>query len=154
MKLTDLLSSKDFKNRVLVTVGVDENVLAAVQKLAEHDKGALPVCNDTGDVVGIITERDIVRKCFAHSRDLTKIKIRDVMSREVVIATPDDDLDYAISVMKQKRIRHLPIVVNQKVMGMISMRDLLGVQLEEFGLHPLGWTGRVRRVRQVTPGYG
>jgi CBS domain-containing protein len=131
MKLTDLLSSEEFKNRVLLTIGLDENVLAAVQKLADHDKGALTVHNEARDVVGIITERDIVRKCFAHSLDLTKIKIRDVMSKDVMIATPEDDLDYAIAVMKRRRIRHLPIVTNQKVTAMISMRDLLGVKLEE-----------------------
>lgn len=132
MKLVDLLNTKDFKYRVAVTVGPDENVSAAVQKLVEHDRGSLPVCNEKGQVVGIITERDIVRKCFARSHDLAKIKIREIMSREVIIGTPDDDLDYAISVMKQKRIRHLPIVVNREIKGMISMRDLLGVQLEEY----------------------
>jgi len=131
MKLMDLLYTKDSKYRVVVTVEPDENVSAAVQKLTEHDRGSLPVCNDKGEIVGIITERDIVRKCFARVRDLAKIKIRDIMSREIIIGNPEDDLDYAVSVMKQKRIRHLPIVVNQKVVGMISVRDLLGVQLEE-----------------------
>jgi CBS domain-containing protein len=53
------------------------------------------------------------------------------MSKQVVIADPEDDLDYAISIMNQKRIRHIPIVDNLKVIGMISMRDLLGVQLDE-----------------------
>ncbi len=81
--------------------------------------------------MGIITERDIVRKCFTRSDTIAKTKIQDVMSKQVVIANPEDDLDYAISAMKQKRIRHLPIMDNRKVVGMISMRDLLGVQLEE-----------------------
>jgi CBS domain-containing protein len=62
---------------------------------------------------------------------LTSIKIEDVMTKGVAIGVPEDDLDYAISVMKQKRIRHLPIVDRQKVVGMISMRDLLDVQLSE-----------------------
>ena len=82
-------------------------------------------------LVGIITERDIVRKCFARGDAFANIKVQDVMTKQVVIGSPEDDLDYAISVMKQKRIRHLPIVDDQKVLGMISMRDLLGVQLEE-----------------------
>ncbi len=131
MKLTDLLNTKDFKYRIVVTVGPDESVSAAVQKLVEHDRGSLPVCNDKGELVGIITERDIVRKCFARSDAFANIKVQDVMTKQVVIGSPEDDLDYAISVMKQKRIRHLPIVDDQKVLGMISMRDLLGVQLEE-----------------------
>ncbi len=131
MKIRDLLKIKDFKYRVVVTIGPNETISAAIQKLVEHDRGSLPVCNDKGELVGIITERDIVRKCFARSDALTEIMIQDIMSKQVVIANPEDDLDYAISMMKQKRIRHLPIVDNLKVMGMISMRDLLGVQLEE-----------------------
>ncbi|MFC1934466.1 CBS domain-containing protein [Chloroflexota bacterium] len=126
------MSSKDFKYRVLVTVGQDETVSVAIRSLVEHDRGSLPVHDDKGDVMGIITERDIVRKCVAHSKDCAKIKVRDVMSKQVVIGTPEDDLNYAISVMKQRRIRHLPIVENKKVIGMISMRDLLGVLLEEY----------------------
>ena len=135
MKLGELLSSKDFKYSVLVTVGQDETVSVAIRSLAEHDRGSLPVHDDKGDLVGIITERDIVRNCVAHSKDCAKMKVRDVMSKQVVVGIPEDDLDYAISVMKQKRIRHLPIVDNKKVLGMISMRDLFGVQLEESKTH-------------------
>jgi len=135
MKLKNLLSMKDSKYRIAVTVGPEETVLAAILKLVEHDRGSLPVCNDKGELIGIITERDIVRKYLARSDTLAKIKIQDVMSKDVVIGHPEDDLDYAISAMKQKRIRHLPIVDNRKVMGMISMRDLLGVQLQESAAH-------------------
>lgn len=131
MKLRDLLNLKDSKYRTAITVGPDERLPAAIQKLVEHDRGSLPVCNDKGELVGIITERDVVRKCFTSSGAFSKIKIQDVMSKQVVIGEPEDDLDYAISAMKQQRIRHLPIVDNLKVIGMISMRDLLGLQLEE-----------------------
>lgn len=131
MKIGKLLSSKDFKYRSLVTVGQDETVSVAIRSLVEHDKGSLPVHDDEGNLVGIITERDIVRKCVAHSKDCAKVKVREVMSKRVIIGTLEDDLSYAISVMKQQKIRHLPIVENKKAIGMISMRDLLGVQLEE-----------------------
>jgi len=131
MKIRDLLNLKDFKYRVVVTVKPDEAVSAAIKKLIEHDRGSLSVCNDKGELVGIITERDIVRKCFTRSGELDRIKVRDVMTKQVAIGIPEDDLDYAIDIMKKKRIRHLPIVDNQKVVGMISMRDLLGVQYEE-----------------------
>ena len=131
MKLRDLLNMKESKYRVAVTVRPNETISTAIQKLAEHDRGSLPVCNAKGELVGIITERDIVRKCSTHPEACIKTKIQDVMSKQVVIGNPEDDLSYAINVMKQKRIRHLPIVDNQEVIGMISMRDLLGVQLEE-----------------------
>ena len=74
--------------------------------------------------MGIITERDIARNCSVND-SCANIKIRDAMSEEVAIGSPEDDVDYAISIMKQRRIRHLPIVQNQKVVGMISLRDLV-----------------------------
>jgi CBS domain-containing protein len=128
MKIRDLLK---IKGRPVITIGPNETVAAAIQKLVEHDRGSIPVCNEKSELVGIITERDIVRKCFVRSDALASIKIEDVMTKEVAIGTPEDNLDYAISVMKQKRIRHLPIVDSQKVMGIVSMRDLLDVQLSE-----------------------
>jgi CBS domain-containing protein len=131
MKLEELFNQKEFKYRELVTVQPKESISSTIRKLVEHDRGALPVCNDKGELVGIITERDIVRKCFTGGTDCSRFKVQDVMSRKVVIGGLEDDLDYAISAMKHERIRHLPIVDNRKVIGMISMRDLLGVKLEE-----------------------
>ena len=128
MKIRDLLKIKD---RPLITIRPNETVSAAIKKLVEHDRGSIPVCNEKGELVGIITERDIVRKSFECSDAVASIKVEEVMTEEVIIGTPEDDLDYVVSVMKQKRIRHLPIIDSQKVVGMVSMRDLLDVQLSE-----------------------
>jgi CBS domain-containing protein len=132
MTLGDLLNTKDAKYRVAVTVQPSETVMAAVHKLAKHDRGSIMVCDDEGKLLGIITERDIVRKCFTSGKDLDKTKTQDVMTTRVIVAKPEDDLSYAINVMKEARIRHIPIVdAQEKAIGIISMRDLLGVQLEE-----------------------
>ncbi len=128
MKIRDLLKTT---SRPVITVGPNDTVSTAVQKLAEYDRGSLPVCNENGELVGIVTERDIVRKCFKSVDVCANFKVQDVMTKEVAIGIPDDDLEYAISAMKQKRIRHLPIVDNQRVVGMVSMRDLLDVELKE-----------------------
>lgn len=63
MKLGDLLNTKDLKYRKAVTVKPHESIAAVIQKLVEHDRGSVPVCNEANELVGIITERDIVRKC-------------------------------------------------------------------------------------------
>ena len=132
MTLGDLLNTRDAKYRVVITVQPSETVMAAVHKLAKHDRGSIMVCDDEGKLLGIISERDIVRKCLTSGKDLDKTKIQDVMTTRVVVAKPEDDLSYAINVMKEARIRHIPIVdAQEKAIGMISMRDLLGVQLEE-----------------------
>ena len=131
MKIRDIFNIKDFKYRQLVIVSPDDTVSTAIRKLSEHDRGSLPVCNDAGDLVGIVTERDILRKCFSGDDSFINKKICDVMTGQVAIATPQDDLDYAIDIMRRKRIRHIPIVDDRKVIGIISMRDIMGVQYEE-----------------------
>ena len=132
MKIGELLKSKGFRHRTLVTIEPNETILAAIHKLNEYDRGSLPVCNSKGELAGIITERDIVRKALTRlDASMQKLRVKDVMSTQIIIGSPEDDLSYAIKVMKEKRIRHLPIVDKLKVIGMISMRDLLGMQLEE-----------------------
>lgn len=131
MNIRDMLKVTGFESQALRTVRPDEFVSAAIEKLAKHNKGALPVCNDKDELVGIITERDIVRKCFVDGGDFKNKKIMDIMTKRVAIATVDDDLDYAINTMKKEKIRHLPIAEGKKVVGIISMRDVLGFQYEE-----------------------
>jgi CBS domain-containing protein len=143
MKIRDLLK---IVSRPVITIGPNDTVSAAVQKLAEYDLGSLPVCNGKGDLVGIVTERDLVRKCFKSIDACANFKVQDVMTKEVAVGTLDDDLEYAISAMKQKRIRHLPIVDNQRVVGMVSMRDLLDVELKESQAE-LRYAGLVTRSR-------
>jgi CBS domain-containing protein len=128
MKIRDLLK---ITSRPVITIGPNDTVSVAVQKLVEYDMGSLPVCNDKGELVGIVTERDLLRKCFKSIDACANFKVQDVMTKEVAVGIPDDDLEYAISAMKQKRIRHLPIMDNQRLVGMVSMRDLLDVELKE-----------------------
>jgi len=131
MNIRDMLKVTGFKSQALITVGPDELVSAAIKKLADNNKGALPVCNDKNELVGIITERDIVRKCFVGGVDFKNKKITDIMTKQVAIATLDDDLEYAVNTMKKKGIRHLPITEDKRVVGIISMRDIMGFQYEE-----------------------
>jgi CBS domain-containing protein len=140
MKLSDLLNARDTKYRAVVAMRPSETIMAVVHELAKHDKGSIMICDDEGKLVGIITERDIVRKCLTSGKDLDKTKIQDVMTTRVVVAKSEDDPSYAINAMKEANIRHIPIVdAQKKAIGMISMRDLLGVQLEEssFTVHIL-----------------
>lgn len=132
MRLIDLLNKKDSKYRIPIYIGLNDTIYQAIQKLIEHDRGSLPVCNNEGELEGIITERDIVRKYFSQSGQSIRIQVKNIMSTDVVVGYPEDDLNYALEVMKKKRIRHLPIIDERnKVIGMVSMRDLLGIQLEE-----------------------
>lgn len=131
MKIRDMLKATGFKSQSLITVEADEFISAAIQKLIQHDKGALPVTDEKNELIGIITERDIVRKCLARGENFDDKKVGDIMTHEVAIASMEDDLDYAINTMRHKKIRHIPIADGKRVVGMISMRDILGFQYEE-----------------------
>ena len=72
-----------------------------------------------------------MRKCLAHGGNCDDKKVGDIMTHEVAIASMEDDLDYAINTMRNKKIRHIPIADGKRVVGMISMRDILGFQYEE-----------------------
>jgi CBS domain-containing protein len=131
MNLEQLLNVKDLQHRSTVTATPDDTIAGAISKMVEHDMGALPVCNDKEELIGIVTERDIVRKCYSGSEDCSRYKVKDVMSRKVAVGNAGDDLDYAINVMKTENIRHLPVVDGTRVIGMISIKDLLGFKLEQ-----------------------
>ena len=127
MKIRELIK---VGGREVQTIGPNQTISEVVQKLSKFNRGSLPVIDEHEHLVGIITERDIVRKCFARSDSCDAVKVKEIMTKEVVYSTPDDDAEYAVMVMKQKRIRHLPVVESGKVVGLVSMRDLLDIQLE------------------------
>ena len=128
MKIKEFLKTKG--NR-LITISPDGTIKNALKKLVDNNIGALPVCDSTGNLVGIISERDMLKECLNRGESIDTTKVQDIMIRSVAVATPDDDLNYATSVMKQKNVRHLPVVVDSKVNGMISMRDIVNSRLKE-----------------------
>ena len=129
MKVRDFIK---LKNQKPITIGEGETVQTAIKILVDNNIGALPVVDDKDKLVGIVSERDILKECLNNSSTIGTRQVREIMTRYVAIATPDEDLDYATSVMKQKGIRHLPVVVNSKVTGMISMRDIVNTQLHDI----------------------
>lgn len=136
MRLRDILRQKGGD---VVTIESDRTVHDAISRLNEHKIGALVVTGDGEEIAGIITERDILRHCGEHVRrdePLTTVVerpelVRDVMTADLVIALPDDRLDYAMGIMTQNRIRHLPVMDEGKLAGMVSIGDLVKASLEE-----------------------
>jgi CBS domain-containing protein len=128
MKIRDFLK---IKGHTAITIGPNETVHVALQRLVENNIGALPVCDEDGVLLGIISERDLLRECLRHTSFMGKTRVQEVMTQDVAVGNPEDDLNYAATVMKKKRIRHLPIVIGQKLESIVSMRDIVDMQLEE-----------------------
>ncbi len=128
MKVRDILKVKGSQ---VYTIGPDQTVLDAVAILMQHRIGALLVREATGTVSGIISERDVLRECLRRSADLGRIPVREVMTRDLVVCVPDDDVDYAMGIVTKNRVRHLPIMDDDAVAGIISIGDLVKAGLEE-----------------------
>ncbi len=97
--------------------------------MAEHDIGALLVVNDNGELIGILSERDIVIRGVAKQCNLCGTPVDSIMTRKVCIASPDEDYESALAKMQNTGCRHIPLVVDKKPVGLISMRDLVQHQL-------------------------
>ncbi len=115
----------------VITIGVTQTVLTAIQKMCDETVGALLVHSEKGETVGILTERDILRFSAKRAMELSEVPISAVMKKNPVVVTPDTTLDQAQSIMTEKRFRHLPVVENGKIVGMVSIGDLVKAKLTE-----------------------
>jgi CBS domain-containing protein len=108
----------------------EEPVLAAIRKMAEHHIGALLVM--TGDrLVGIVSERDYARKVVLLGRSSTETPVSAIMTSKVVTVTPKQDAHDCMRLMTDKRIRHLPVLNGDRVVGVLSIGDLVRAVIEE-----------------------
>lgn len=127
MKVKDILGNKSAS---IITISATETLLDASQLLTEHNIGALVVVDKTDTPVGILSERDIVRKIANHRESALDILIEETMTRDIIIGFPDDELSYVSNTMTDKHIRHLPIMEDQLLVGMISIGDIVKSQLD------------------------
>jgi len=111
------------------SVAPSETVAAAIALLCERDIGALPVVED-GLLAGILSERDCVRRVVARGLDPATTAVADVMTRDVIVAWPLQQIEDCLETMNDHRIRHIPVVEKGAVIGMISLRDLAAAELD------------------------
>ncbi len=120
--LQQLIDSK--KHKEVISIAPNRPVFDALVILAEYKIGALAVIED-GELVGIFSERDYAREVILQGRSSKTTQISEVMTDKVLFGKPDDTVDYAMSIMSEKRIRHFPVVDDGKIVGMLSIGDLV-----------------------------
>ncbi len=125
MKLGKILSEK--KQKTIFSVPSDASLRDAAKKLCEHSVGALMVTDpaDPSEFVGIVSERDIIRRCCSEDRCNSADNVGAIMTKDIIVATSEDNVDYVISVMARHKIRHLPVIHEHKIAGIISMGDIV-----------------------------
>ena len=137
MRIKDILRHKGSDVK---TIGAHETVNDAIRKLNQHGIGALIVTGE-GGICGLITERDVLRECgerctrYSEPPELRETycpaQVGDVMTKDLVIGVPDDHLNYVMGIMTKNRIRHLPVIDREELVGIISIGDVVEARLDD-----------------------
>jgi CBS domain-containing protein len=126
MRVADVLRRK---GSTVATVGPDVTVTELIGELAAHNVGALPVVAG-GKLIGIVSERDVVRRLHVGGAALLQAKVSDIMITEVTTCSPGDDVGDLAAVMTSRRFRHLPVVVDGTLTGIVSIGDLVKARID------------------------
>ena len=128
MNIASILAKKGPK---VFTIRPEQSIRQALTLLAAHNIGALVVVDEAGKPGGIISERDIVREATRNEQVFSKA-VRDVMTKEVIVGAPQDDLLSVGNTMTEKRIRHLPIMDKGKLVGIVTLGDVVKAQRDRY----------------------
>lgn len=145
-KLSDLLGKKGHE---VWSIGPASSVYQAIEMMALKGVGALTVLSDSGQLTGIISERDYARKVILQGKSSKETSVAEIMTRDVVYVHEDFSIEECMALMTAKRIRHLPVLTDGTLTGMISVGDLVKSIIDEqsFVISQLE-----RYIRGETPG--
>ncbi|MFW2503919.1 CBS domain-containing protein [Clostridium diolis] len=115
---------KDVMSKDIVSLNSEDSIERAAQMMRQFDVGAIPICDNSNKLVGMITDRDIALDCVASGASADQQKICDYMTSSPVTGSPDMDVHDAVRLMSRHQIRRLPIVENNSVIGIVSLGDI------------------------------
>jgi CBS domain-containing protein len=120
----------DAKRHKLLSISPDATVYDALKTMAEHEIGALVVLQD-GHLAGIFSERDYARKIILHGKSSKETLVSEIMTPRVVCVGPEQSVDQCMALMTDKRVRHLPVLEHKRVIGVISIGDVVKEVISE-----------------------
>ena len=131
----------------VATIGEANTLQEVAQRLAEHRVGALVVSPDRRRVLGLVSERDVARAVALFGPDALHLQVEEVMTRNPWTCGPDDTCDHLMRVMTTRRVRHLPVVVDGELVGLVSIGDVVKRRVDELQeetrtLHEYLYNGR------------
>jgi CBS domain-containing protein len=129
MRINEVLAGKAMKD--VITIRPDATVRELIQALADHNVGALVVSNDGETVEGIVSERDVVRRLNDHDGVLTSA-VSEIMTRDVRTCTGDNSVNELMQIMTEGRFRHLPVLADGKLAGIVSIGDVVKHRMSEL----------------------
>ena len=129
MRVSDVLSSKG--SSTVYTVRPEATMSELLDALAEHNVGALVVSHDGATVVGIVSERDVVRK-IRDFDDLKRVTVEQIMTADVQVCAPDDSFESLMTIMTEHRIRHVPVLDGNELVGVLSIGDAVKQRMDQL----------------------
>jgi CBS domain-containing protein len=128
MRIADVLRTK---GAAVATITPETSVSGLLNELAMNNIGAMVVVSSDG-VVGIVSERDVVRKLHEHGVELLRLPVSAIMTTMVATCSPTDTVDHLTALMTTKRVRHIPVVENERLVGIVSIGDIVKQRMEEL----------------------
>jgi CBS domain-containing protein len=128
MKIKDI---SRISGREIATIMPNATLSEAVEKMVDNSIGALPVCEGNGKLVGIISERDIIKWLYRSNSSPDNTKVKSVMTGDVLIGLPEDDIEVILKTMTENNIRHLPVMSGDSIIEILSIRDVIEEKLTE-----------------------
>lgn len=129
MRIADLLRHKGSE---VATVPPGISVAGLLEDLARHNVGAMVVCDDSGALVGIVSERDVVRGLNDRGAELLRAPVSEIMTTSVLTCEPSVAVDSLASTMTERRIRHMPVVSDGRLVGIVSIGDVVRSRIEQL----------------------
>lgn len=129
MRVKDIVGSKGAD---VVTASADDSVADLVESLARHRVGALVVADGQGGLQGIVSERDVVRALHTHGASALRLPVRDIMTAEVFTVTPAHEVEDLMVLMTERRIRHVPVLADDRLVGIVSIGDVVKNRIDEL----------------------
>lgn len=128
----------EIKGNSIWSIDPDTSVLDALRLLAEKDIGALPVVTE-GKLVGIFSERDYARKVILKGKSSETAKVNELMSKRVISVGPDETIDMCMKLMTAKKVRHIPVLKKNDLVGILSIGDVVRTVIsdQEYTIHEL-----------------
>ena len=115
---------QDIMTQSAISISPEESAEVAARTLTHYNIGILPVCDASGKLCGLVTDRDLVIRCMASGKAPAKTKVKDVMTGNMTTVTPDMPATMAANLMGQKQVRRLPVTERGRLLGMVSLGDM------------------------------
>jgi CBS domain-containing protein len=129
MKVKDILKNKQ---REIITAETSTDILTAMQLLISNKISCLPVLGYSGQLVGIISDKDIFKAVYENQDNFRSFTVGNLMTTDVLVGVPEDEIDYIGGVMTENKIRHVPILEEGKLVGLISIGDVVKVEIKRM----------------------